>query len=118
MRALVAKFGSAIQRLLIFLTLFLSGLYGVSQTISNGEAQLHAGLISEAELTNDINAARDAIDRGQWMIFSAGMLWIPLILLVVSLILCRFVFKIDEKRYQEIVDELQARRQGKENVQQ
>ena len=118
MRALVAKFGSAIQRLLIFLTLFLSGLYGVSQTISNGEAQLHAGLISETELTNEINAARDAIDRGQWMIFSAGMLWIPLILLVVSLILCRFVFKIDEKRYQEIVDELQARRQGKENAQQ
>ena len=116
MRALVAKFGSAIQRLLIFLTLFLSGLYTVSQTISNGEAEKHANLITEAELMNDIDAARAGIDRGQWMIFSTGMLWIPLILLIVSLVLCRFVFKIDENKYQEIVNELNARRQANKEV--
>ena len=116
MRALVAKFGSAIQRLLIFLTLFFSGLYSVSQTISNGEAQLHAKLISEAELMSDIDAARATIDRGQWMVFSIGMLWVPLVLLVISLVLCRFVFKIDENKYQEIVNELNARRQANKEV--
>ena len=115
MRALVAKFGSAIQRLLIFLTLFFSGLYAVSQTISNGEAQVNNKMMTTAELTEKIDTARAAIDNGQWMIFSVGMLWVPLILLVISLVLCRFVFKIDEKRYQEIVDELNARRQAKEN---
>ncbi len=43
MRALAAKFGSAIQRLLIFLTLLGSGLYAISQVISNGEAELTSG---------------------------------------------------------------------------
>ena len=115
MRALVAKFGSAIQRLLIFLTLLTSGLYAVSQVISNGEAQVNNKLMTTAELTDKIDTARAAIDNGQWMVFSIGMLWVPLILLVISLVLCRFVFKIDEKRYQEIVDELNARRQAVEN---
>ena len=117
MRALVAKFGSAIQRLLIFLTLFISGLYSVSQVISNGEAQVHAGLMAKEELTNKINTARAAIDNGQWFLFSIGMLWIPLTLLSVSLFLSRFVFKIDEDKYQEIVNELNARKQAQSQPQ-
>ena len=111
MRALVAKFGSAIQRLLIFLTLFLSGLYAVSQVISNSEAELASGSMTTEQLTEQIDTARNAIDNGQWFIFSIGMLWIPLILLGTSLFLSMFVFKIDEKKYQEMVDELNARKQ-------
>ena len=111
MRALVAKFSSAIQRLLIFLTLFLSGLYSVSQVISNAEAELASGSMTTEQLTNNINSARAAIDNGQWFIFSIGMLWVPLILLGISLFLSMFVFKIDEKKYQEMVNELNARKQ-------
>ena len=111
MRALVAKFGSAIQRLLIFLTLFASGLYAISQVISNSEAELASGSMTSEQLTADIDAARNAIDNGQWFIFSIGMLWIPLILLATSLFLSRFVFKIDEDKYQEMVNELNARKQ-------
>ena len=110
MRALVAKFSSAIQRLLIFLTLLLSGLYAISRVISNSEAELASGSMTSAELTQEIDTARASITNGQWFIFSIGMLWIPLILLVTSLILCRFVFKIDENEYQKMVDELNARR--------
>ena len=112
MRALVAKFSSAIQRLLIFLTLFASGLYAVSQVISNREAELASGNMTSEQLTNDINAARDAISNGQWYIFSVGMLLLPLIFLSVSLFLSRFVFKIDEDEYQRIVNELNARKQS------
>ena len=111
MRALVAKFGSAIQRLLIFLTLFASGLYAISQVISNSEAELASGSMTSEQLTADIDVARNAIDNGQWFIFSIGMLWIPLILLATSLFLSRFVFKIDEDKYQEMVNELNARKQ-------
>ena len=112
MRALVAKFSSAIQRLLIFLTLFLSGLYGVSQVISNSEAELASGSMTTEQLTEKIDAARNSIDNGQWFVFSIGMLWIPLILLGTSLFLSRFVFKIDEKKYQEILDELNVRKEA------
>ena len=115
MRALVAKFGSAIQRLLIFLTLFASGLYAISQVISNSEAELASGNMTSAQLTQEIDTARAAIDNGQWFVFSIGMLWIPLILLTTSLFLSRFVFKIDEDKYQEMVNELNARKQAANN---
>ena len=111
MRALVAKFGSAIQRLLIFVTLSVSGLYGIYRIISNSEAELASKSMTSAELTATIDSARATIDNGQWIAFSIGMLWIPLALLVTSLILCVFVFKIDEDKYQEIVDELNKRKQ-------
>ena len=110
MRALVAKMGSAIQRLLIFLTLFGSGLYAISQVISNAEAELASGNMTSEQLTEKIDAARATITNGQWIGFSIGMIWVPLALLVTSLVLCVFVFKIDEKKYQEIVDELNARK--------
>ena len=112
MRALVAKFSSAIQRLLIFLTLLISGLYAISQVISNSEAELASGNMTTAELTNEIDTARAGITSGQWFVFSIGMLWIPLILLATSLFLSRFVFKIDEEKYQEMVNELNARKQA------
>ena len=109
MRALVAKFSSAIQRLLIFLTLLLSGLYAISQVISNSEAELASGSMTSDQLTNEIDAARATITNGQWLVFSIGMIWIPLILLCISLFLSVFVFKIDEKKYKEMVDEINYR---------
>ena len=115
MRALVAKFSSAIQRLLVFLTLLLSGLYAISQVISNSEAELASGSMTSDELTKEIDAARATITNGQWLVFSIGMLWIPLVLLIVSLFLCNFVFKIDEKKYQEIVNEINSRHASEEN---
>ena len=114
MRALSAKFASAIQRLLIFLTLLISGLYAISQVISNAEAELASGSVTTEELIAEINQAREGITNGQWFVFSIGMLWVPLILLVASLILSMFVFKIDEKKYQEIVDEINSRKKVNE----
>ena len=116
MRALVAKFGSAIQRLLIFVTLSFSGLYAISQVISNSEAELASGSMTSAELTSKIDEARATITNGQWLLFSIGMLWVPLILLIVSLFLSRFVFKIDEDKYQEMVNEINARKQVSSEV--
>ena len=115
MRALVAKFGSAIQRLLIFLTLLLSGLYAISQVISNSEAELASGSMTSAELTAEIDTARASITNGQWLVFSIGMIWVPLILLCISLFLSAFIFKIDEKKYQEIVDEIDSRKKATSN---
>ena len=64
------------------------------------------------QLVQEIDVARASISSGQWMVFSIGMIWIPLILLVVSLFLSSFVFKIDEKKYQEIVDAINARKEA------
>ena len=110
MRALVAKIGSAIQRLLVFLTLLISGLYAISNVISNAEASIQSGGKTAAEITQEIDTARAAIDQSQWLAFSVGMIWIPLALLVASILISMFVFKIDEKKYDEIVVSLREKK--------
>lgn len=111
MRALVAKIGSAIQRLLVFLTLLISGLYAISNVISNAEANIQNGSITSEQLYLDIELARSAIDQGQWLTFSIGMIWIPLILIVASILISMFVFKIDEKKYDEIITDLRKKKE-------
>ena len=110
MRALVAKFGSAIQRLLIFVTLTASGLYAVSQVISNGEAEINNGITTLEKVTENVNQARESITQAQWFTFSIGMILVPVLCLAACIFLCVKVFKIDEKRYAEIVEELNIRR--------
>lgn len=117
MRALSAKFASAIQRLWIFLTLLISGLYAISQVISNSEAELASGSITTAQLVEEIDIARDSISNGQWLTLSIGMVWAPLVLLIISLVLSMFVFKIDETKYQEIVDTINSRKEEKKEEQ-
>lgn len=110
MRALVAKIGSAIQRLVVYLTLLFSGLYAISNVISNAEASIQSGAMTNQEVFETIETARNSISQGQWLGFSVGMLWVPLALLISSIIICMFVFKIDEKKYDEIVNELKRRK--------
>lgn len=112
MRALVAKFGSALQRLLIFGALTASGLYGVSQVISNGEYAVNNKTMTLEELTNSVNAARDGIQQYQWFIFSIGMIIIPVICILIAIFLSTKVFKIDEYIYAEICEELDKRKTG------
>lgn len=112
MRALVAKIGSAIQRLLVTGTLFIAGLTGIMTTISNAEALIKKGFMTYEQVHQDIEAARLAITQQEWLLFSIGMIWIPLVLLITSILICRFVFKIDENKYEEISSELKKRKEN------
>ncbi len=114
MRALVAKFGSAIQRLLIFVTLSAAGLYGITQKISNLEYEKSAGLLTAEQVKAQALAAIGDIPNWQMFVLSIGMLLIPLLSLLASCFLSRNVFKIDEKKYNEICRVLDARKEGKE----
>ncbi|MCQ2554163.1 MAG: glycoside-pentoside-hexuronide (GPH):cation symporter [Clostridia bacterium] len=109
MRALVAKWASAIQQALIYVTLLLSGLYSVSQVISKSEQALNAGLMTSDEMFNMIEAARMGITSGQFITLSAGMIIAPLILLLISIWLSTKVFKIDEVMYKKICEDLDRR---------
>ena len=117
LRALVAKWASALQQGLIFLTLLSSGLYAVSQVISNGEGKLNAGFMTQEEMFNEIELARATITRGQFFTLALGMLLIPLILLLTSNFINMFVFKIDEKKYSEICHDLDQRQNQSEVAQ-
>ena len=113
MRALVAKWGSALQQGLIFLTLLTSGLYAVSQVISGAEGKLNSGFVTQEEMFNQIEAARATISTGQFMVLAVGMLLVPLILILTCNFISMYVFKIDEKKYAEICHDLDERHMTK-----
>lgn len=106
MRALVAKFASAVQQGLIALTLLCTGLYYITSDISNAEYMLHDKVISQELFDLTISSKLASITSGQLVGMSVGMIIVPLLLLVAATLICAFVFKIDEKKYQEIAKAL------------
>ncbi len=113
MRALTAKFGSSIQQGLIYATLAITGLYSYTQYISSQESAFNFKEITEEVMNANISEKLSGIQQGQLVGVSIGMLIVPWILLMVCIYLCAFVFKIDEKKYDEIVKELSLRTEKK-----
>lgn len=110
MRALAAKFGSAIQQGLIYATLALTGLYGVTQVISNCENQVNSGIMTKPELEATVALELANIQQWQLVGLSIGMVVVPLLLMLTSVFLSSFVFKIDEKMYAKMTKEIDERK--------
>ena len=113
-RALIAKFGSAIQRLLIYLTLTLSGLYAITTEISNIEYMSNAkegafGQMNTEQIAEYINSnIIQGIHNWQFVVLAIGMIIIPAILMLISAIIA-YRFEIDENSYSKMLDDLKAR---------
>ena len=113
-RALIAKFGSAIQRLLIYLTLTLSGLYAITTEISNIEYMSNAkegifGQMNTEQIAEYINSnIIQGIHNWQFVVLAIGMIIIPAILMLISAIIA-YRFEIDESSYSKMLDDLKAR---------
>lgn len=71
------------------------------------------GLVSITLIVSGINSAKKTSapinDQGIW-IMKIAMFLIPLLLMIISFIIIHFKYKIDEKFYKEIVDELHKRK--------
>lgn len=112
MRALVAKWGSAIQQGLITATLAITGLYSVSQLISNEENLRNSGLITGTAANEVIGEGIAAIEPSQMIGLGIGMIAIPLVIMLISVFIEANVFNIDEKKYDEIKSELDKRHEA------
>jgi len=109
MRALVAKWSSAVQQGLIYATLGICGLYALTNTISDYENKLHAGM-DATEAFNKMEQSLSSAGDLQLIGLGIGMIIIPMVLMLLTIFLCTKVFKIDEKKYAEITAELEKRR--------
>ena len=96
MRALVAKWASAVQQGLIYATLAICGLYALTTTISDYENTLHAGL-DASEAFEAMETALSSASNPQFIGLGIGMIIVPLILIVLAIFMCTKVFKIDER---------------------
>ena len=83
MRALVAKWASAVQQGLIYATLAICGLYALTTTISDYENTLHAGLDASKHLA--METALSSASNPQFIGLGIGMIIVPLILIVLAI---------------------------------
>ena len=117
MRALVAKWGSAIQQGLVYGTLAATGLYAVTSEISNLEYMNNAGLYENpGQFDADVQAIIDGVTNDQKIGMAIGMIVAPLIIMLAAIAIAAFVFKIDEKTYNTLVAAI-AERKAKDQTQ-
>lgn len=110
LRAFTAKISSSIQTGVVTGILAGSGLYGITQKISNLENWRHSwGGITDEEMARRVAEIIGTIDRSQLIILSIGMVVIPLLCIIGCYIIFAWVFNIDEKKYAEICDGLEKK---------
>jgi len=112
LRPLAAKIASSIQSGVVFLFLFLSGIYTVTNQISSLENQKQSDLISSTEVIATANAliAQFQLDN-LWglTIFKTGMVVIPIVLFYAGYWILKNKATIDERQYEQILKDLEAR---------
>ncbi len=107
LRPLTAKLASSAQQGIVYLTLLVSGALVVTEQIS--ELEVQKGFDPELNIITQANAA---IANGQhdMVTLAAVMTLVPFLLYVGAYLITRFLYKIDEKKYAQIVKEVDERR--------
>lgn len=108
-RSFSVKLAGGINQGLSTLVLIISGIYVQSQNISALEIKVNTGEITSAQALDTANKYLENITLMQGIAFRLGMVLIPVIALVVSYVILRKKYIIDESKYNELVSELKAR---------
>ena len=108
-RSFSVKLAGGINQGLSTLVLIISGIYVQSQNISALEIKVNTGEITSAQALDTANKYLENITLTQGIAFRLGMVLIPVIALVVSYVILRKKYIIDENKYNELVSELKAR---------
>ncbi|MEG0529514.1 MAG: MFS transporter, partial [Bacilli bacterium] len=118
-RPLTAKLSSAMQAGVVAATLAITGLYAISSGISDIELNRGLGLaefagLTEAEktiLAQELAQKEiDVINFTQIIALKATMCLLPLVLFIISFVLIKMFYKIDEPTYQSMCKEIEMRK--------
>lgn len=110
-RSFAVKLSSAINQGISSLVLIISGIYGVCQKIANLEIEKGQGLIKEdSEVLSRANAYISEVTAGQRLGLRIGIVSIPAIMIILSYIIIRKKYIIDEEMYDKMVKEIADRK--------
>ncbi len=108
-RSFSTKLASAMNQGIIALILICSGIYAISQQVSDLEIRAGAGEITKGEVLTAADQYIATTSGTQLLLLRIGMVAIPLIAFLVSFFIIRAKYIIDEKKYDELVLELKSR---------
>ncbi|MDR3262939.1 MAG: glycoside-pentoside-hexuronide (GPH):cation symporter [Clostridiales bacterium] len=114
-RPFMAKLGSALSQLVITLVLLIVGVTVYTNKISDIETDASKNLITGTVKTEKISEVIAGVPDGVKIGLLICMTLIPLILLASAYTIYRTKYKIDEKKFDEMVAEIKAREAAKDS---
>lgn len=104
-RSFSVKLAGGINQGLSTLVLIISGIYAKSQAISALEIEVNRGELTSKAALLEANKYIDEITTSQGLLFRMGMVLIPVLALIVSYIIIRKKYHIDENEYARLIGE-------------
>jgi len=105
-RSFSAKLSSAIDQGIVNLVLIISGVYVISQKVSQLEVAVGSGELTPEQVLPQADAFLATATSGQLFVLRLGITILPIAALVTAWILLHNKYKIDEKEYDRICSEL------------
>lgn len=111
-RSFATKLASAIDQGVVALILIVSGIYTISQNISDLEIKAGIGEISKIDVVTTADGFIETADAMQRMILRLGIVCVPIIAIGIAYFVLSKKYIIDEVKYDELVKELEDRRKN------
>jgi len=109
-RSFASKFSGALNQGTASLILIVSGIYAVSQNISDLEVKIGSGEIASEEALGIADGIIATVEPSQTLTLRIGMVAIPLIVMIAARLIMKAGYKIDEKEYKRMVSEIAERK--------
>ena len=109
-RSFASKFSGALNQGTASLILIVSGIYAVSQNISDLEVRIGSGEIASEEALGIADGIIATVEPSQTLTLRIGMVAIPLIVMIAARLIMKAGYKIDEKEYKRMVSEIAVRK--------
>ena len=109
-RSFASKFSGALNQGTASLILIVSGIYAVSQNISDLEVRIGSGEIASEEALGIADGIIATVEPSQTLTLRIGMVAIPLIVMIAARLIMKAGYKIDEKEYKRMVSEIAERK--------
>lgn len=106
-RSFSVKLAGGINQGLSTLVLIISGIYAKSRSISALEIEVNRGELSSEAALQEANQYINKITASQGLMFRLGMVLIPVLTLIVSYVIIRKRYHIDEAEYVKLIQEKQ-----------
>ena len=109
-RSFASKFSGALNQGAASLILIISGIYAVSQNISELEVKIGSGEILREEALVKADGIIETVEPRQTLMLRIGMVAIPLIVMIAARLIMKAGYRIDEKEYKRMVAEIAERK--------
>lgn len=107
-RSFATKLASAVDQAVVALILIISNIYAISQKISGLEIKAGTGELTSENVIVQADKFIQTADAGQRFILRLGIVAVPVISIGAAYILIKRKYIIDERKYEELVEEIKS----------